>query len=194
MTKSCCIRRTVSAFIAMAAFALVYPGASAHGADALTNSLPATLHAAQEAAHDGGQKGLAVLVLQNDSASQTAEALVAHDASVRYALRGYGLVVLQKKAGPDYRLGFFQDACEGVSTCAEDVFLGKHFETAQLQALNSAASRVPLLLVYKGQNLKPSAVAYGLDDQAQALRLARALPLASAGHPAVQYSNALLED
>ena len=199
MNKSCCIRRTLSVFIAMAAFALAYPGASAQGAvgagaQAKPISLMGTLQAAERAAQAGRQQGVALLVLQNDPSSQTAKAIVVHDAAVRYALRHFDLVVLQRNAHRGYGLGELGDSCEGVGACAEDAFLGKAFSPRELQQLDPAAARLPVLLVFKTGASRPSATAYGIDSPHQMLRMAAGLQHASASHPLVQYAKEVLED
>ncbi len=161
------------------------------------SGLSSTLQQAQRAARDAGQRGVALLVLasHDESAlSSRTEAIEAHDPAVRFAMRSYDLVVLAPAGHGLYRLLGPRDACEGVTACAEDAFLQRQFTLPRLRAWNTAAGRVPLLVVFDTRHGRPVGTAYGVDDPAQALRFAAGLRTATPEHPLVAYSDWLLED
>jgi hypothetical protein len=185
-------RRAIRALLLGAALAVL----ARFPADAATG-LSSTLQQAQRAARDAGQRGVALLVLarHDDSAlSLRTEAIEAHDPAVRFAMRAYDLVVLAPAGHGLFRLLAPRDACEGITACAEDAFLEREFTLGRLRALNTAAGRVPLLMVFDTRHAQPVGTAYGVDDRAQALRFAAGLRTASPSHPLAAYSDRLLED
>lgn len=218
MTRRCCIRRTLSVALAMAAFALSYPGCSAQASPRLAvrqgPELPARTHTTPEASQGrstfdhvlrhaeanaaaAGQQGVAVLLLPATTVRIPSQdhsvALLSKDRAVAYTMRHFDLVVLRQGPHGRLRLQGLQGPDEGVRASAADAFLDQA-PSPDARVLGEQAVRVPTLVVFPTHGLAPIARAWGLQSPQGAMNFVASWTHASTQHPSEHYAAYLLAD
>lgn len=157
-----------------------------------TSPAQAALVRAQAAASDMQQRGVGLLFLgHNDSLSQLDDAILAHSSASRYALRNYGLIVMQEGADGLYRLQSLHGVCDGQDACAEDAFMDTVMSPAQVKALTGRDPvDGPLFVVFNLHDAQAIGWSDGFEHLSEIVNFAQALGKATVKDPALHLKQA----
>ena len=165
----------------------------AHATSGL-DSLRGAVQGAQRSARERGKQGVAVVVLEGDTASQDSGMLLGHSQTLRFAFRRYTLIELRPGHSGQYSARYVRGACTGIAPCRHNAMLDKSFPADQVRSLEGGPATVPVLLVFQGLDRRPAGISYGLSREQEFLRFAEGVEHATSAKPYVSYGDVVLED